>query len=1270
MADSGTAKEMALLGASSLRRYGLVFASVAIALLLDLTFQHFHLPHPFTAFALSAIAITFWYGGTKPGIVAVLLSSLIRGFIFEDETSALSRVLYELVFLTFAILMIWVRRRKEALEVAIANRTAELTAANEDLRTRKEQLDGLFELSPDAVILTDDDFHVLRVNKEFTRVFGYTEEEVAGQWLPELIMPEELRAEALKNRDRLISGNRVELEAIRQRKDGVRFDVSVVARGVSIGLDQVAIYLIYRDITERKKAERELRRSEGYLAEAQKLTRTGSWAWNVRTGVLFWSREIFNIYAYEYLETGPTWPQFLERIHPEDRPVVEEMFRRAQLDKTNYDISYRIVLPDGSIKHIYSVAHPVLNQSGELTEFVGTSMDVTEQWKARTELEKAFEKIKQRTEDARRSERELRDVINTVPAHVWSTSPEGHVDFVNDRWLQFTGLTLTEAFGWKWEAVVHPDDRTRVVADWHTADKHGRAMESEARVRRADGEYCWWFIRNVPLRDETGKVVRWYGTAIDIEDRKRAEQALRKSEERWKSVFENSAIGVALTDLDGRFLATNHVYQTLVGYAEEELRALSFLEITHEDYRGANWGLITELLEGKRRQFQIEKKYQRKDGSSIWVSNNVSLVPGTERVPRFIMALSEDITQRKRAEEALHRSEGYLTEAQKLTHTGSWAVRVPQIENAQPEAGQGLAVLPGFGWDASYWSKEMYRIFGLEPDPTPPSYMEVVRRLHPEDARHYTPVVEQAIRDKTDFETEYRLLLPNGAAKYIHVVGHPVVNASGDVIELVGTAMDVTGQHEAKAALQNAFEQIKAEETELRQMTDAVASYIYVLRPDGTALYANRTVLDYTGLTLEDVQREDQRARVFHPEDVERLRGPRQEALARGKPFELEQRTLGKDGNYRWFLVRYNPLRDDHGNITRWYATGTDIEDRKRAEQTMRDENLALREQIDQTFMFEEIVGSSPALQTVLSTIVKVAPTDSTVLITGETGTGKELIARAIHKHSQRSGQAFISVNCASIPSSLIASELFGHEKGAFTGAVQRRQGRFELAHSGTIFLDEVGDLPAETQVTLLRVLQERQFERVGGNQSLTSDVRVIAATNRDLTAAIAAGTFRSDLFYRLNVFPIEVPPLRRRKEDIPILVEYFAKRYAEKTGKQICKIDNNTLELCQSYPWPGNIRELQNIVERSVILTSGGTLWIEKAWLDSPEPARQALPGPLPDTLDKQEREIIETALAECNGKVAGPKGAAAKLGIPRSTLDSKIKQLKIKKHKFISEQ
>ncbi len=343
---------------------------------------------------------------------------------------------------------------------------------------------------------------------------------------------------------------------------------------------------------------------------------------------------------------------------------------------------------------------------------------------------------------------------------------------------------------------------------------------------------------------------------------------------------------------------------------------------------------------------------------------------------------------------------------------------------------------------------------------------------------------------------------------------------------------------------------------------------------------------------------------------------------------------------------------------------GKAFEEIKRLKDRLHDENVVLREQIDQVFMFEEIVGASPALKTVLSSIVKVAPTDSTVLITGETGTGKELIARAIHKGSQRAGNAFITVNCAAVPSSLIASELFGHEKGAFTGALQQRRGRFELAHSGTIFLDEIGELPTETQIALLRVLQERQFERVGGSRVISSDVRIIAATNRDLAAAITAGAFRADLFYRLNVFPIHVPPLRNRKEDISMLVEYFVKRYAEKARKQIGKIDKNTLKLCQSYPWPGNIRELQNIVERSVILCTGDTFWIDEAWLSSQDAPRLESSGPLIQTVQNYEKQLIEAALAGSNGKVAGPNGAAAKLGMPRSSLELKIKQLNIKKH------
>jgi len=548
---------------------------------------------------------------------------------------------------------------------------------------------------------------------------------------------------------------------------------------------------------ERKKAEENLRRSEWSLLEAQRLGHSGSWSLDVSSGFVTTSPEMLRSFDVKPGDDCSSPDFWFNRIHPEDRKRVRDLFERCLMEKTDYEAHYRLLLPDGTIKYQHSIGRPIVNEKGDLVEFVGTAMDLTEQAQARIELEKAFEEIKQRTETARRSERELRDVVNTVPAYVWSTSPEGRVDFVNDRWLQFTGLALDQAVGWKWEAVLHPDDRTKVVADWHTAVKNGQAMESEARVRRADGEYCWWFIRNVPLRDETGELVRWYGTAIDIEDRKRAEQALRKSEERWRSVFDNSAIGVALTDLKGRFLATNHVFQAMVGYTEEELRAVNFLDLTHQNYREANWALITELLEGKRRQFQIEKKYLRKDGNSIWVSNNVSLVPGTERVPRFIMALSEDITQRKRAEQSLQRSEGYLAEAQKLTRTGSWVWNVRT--------------------DALLWSQEVFGIYDFDPEKMAHRTWEFFDRVHPEDR----PKLEQrkkrmqsTRKEWADSEIDFRIVLPDGTIKHLHSIAHPVIE-SGD--EVVGTVMDVTEQWKARVELEKAFEEIKQRTEALRR---------------------------------------------------------------------------------------------------------------------------------------------------------------------------------------------------------------------------------------------------------------------------------------------------------------------------------------------------------------------------------------------------------------------------------------------------------------------
>jgi formate hydrogenlyase transcriptional activator len=734
------------------------------------------------------------------------------------------------------------------------------------------------------------------------------------------------------------------------------------------------------------------------------------------------------------------------------------------------------------------------------------------------ERQRSHQALEEALGEIKNSENKLRTIIDTIPALTWSARPDGSAEFFNRRWLDYAGLPAEQAADWGWTVALHPEDRARLMDYWLHLLASGEAGEIEARLRRFDGEYRWFLFRASPLRNDSGKVVKWYGTNTDLEDRKRAEDALRSNEQSLRMIVDSIPGFVSTFNAAGEVELQNRQVLEYTGKAAEEMK---------------NW------------------------------------------------------------------------------------------------ATSGI--------------------------------------LHPDDLPRVIDAWRRAIEIEGPIDIEHRSLGADGVYRWFHGRARPQRGAEGRIVRWYNLGTDIDERKRAEDELGKAFEKIAKSEAELRTIVDAIPQVIVALGSYGNFLSANRALLEYTGLTKEDLGSERFRD-VFHPEDSERLRDERAAAISRGIPFAYERRVRRKDGHFRWFLVQYNPLRDERGEVIRWYATGTDIDDRKQAEERTRQENVALREQIDQALMFDEIVGSSPALKMVLSSIVKVAPTDSTVLITGETGTGKELIARAIHKGSRRAGQPFITVNCASIPPSLIASELFGHEKGAFTGALQRRQGRFELADSGTIFLDEIGEFPAETQIALLRVIQERQFERVGSSRAIPIDVRIIAATNRDLTAGIAVGTFRVDLFYRLNVFPIRVPPLRNRREDIPMLVEYFVNRYAEKARKQISKIGKNTLKLCQSYPWPGNIRELQNIIERSVILCSGETLWVDPAWLSSREPSQPDFSSPLIETLRDKEKEMIEAALAESKGKVAGPDGAAAKLGIPRSTLDGKIKQLKIKKYKFVS--
>ena len=732
-------------------------------------------------------------------------------------------------------------------------------------------------------------------------------------------------------------------------------------------------------------------------------------------------------------------------------------------------------------------------------------------------------------------------------------------------------------------------------------------------------------------------VVRALREARGRAERKQADEKLRRSE-----AYLTEAQRLSQTGSFGCNLSTGEMFWSeetfrIYGYDQSTQPAVErVLQRVHPEDKP----LVQEQIERASRggkDCHVECRLLLPDDSIKHVRIVAHASKNEPGIIEFIGAVM-DVTATKHADEKLRRSEAYLAEAQILSHTGS------------------------FGWNVSsgeiYWSEETYKIF--EYDRTAKLTLELVfRRIHPDDRDRVQQTIDRASEAKADFDFEHRLLVPDGSVRYLHVLARALESSSG-TLEYLGAVTDVTERKRAE-------EKIRQSEKELRQLLDFTPQHVTLLGPDGSRLYNNKAALDYHGLTLEEWQIADPEGS-FHPQDWEHITEVYSKFLS-GSSHDVEARLRRRDGQYRWFLLRYNPTLDEQGRPTRWYAAATDIEDRKQAEQRLQDENVALREEIDRASMFEEIVGISRALHAVLSRVSKVAPTDSTVLITGETGTGKELVARAIHRRSHRSSRAFVSVNCAAVPRDLIASELFGHEKGAFTGATQRRLGRFELAEEGTIFLDEIGELPAETQIALLRVLQEHEFGRVGGTGSIRTNVRVVAATNRDLEAAIAAGTFRSDLFYRLNVFPIEVPPLRERQEDIPVLVDYFIDRYARKAGKSIRGVNKESLELLQSYPWPGNIRELQNVIERSVIVCDTENFSVDESWLSrQPRATGPKSQLELSQKLASQEKEMIEAALRESGGRVSGPSGAAANLGIPSSTLYSKIGSLRIDKNRFKS--
>ncbi|MGD0966254.1 MAG: PAS domain S-box protein [Candidatus Acidiferrales bacterium] len=1026
----------------------------------------------------------------------------------------------------------------------------------------------LFDWNPQPMWVWDDEsLRFLAANEAAVRRYGYSQDEFLAVNI-EGVRP----ATEAQSLSKFLSKSLTDIGHAAvckfQRKDGTPIDVEIHSQPINWA-SKPAHLVVMNDITDRERTEHALRDSEERVRLILASAAEAIFGCDSVGTCIFCNHSAALVLGYNDPAelVGKNMHQTEHHTRADGTPYpLEECPIYLGLQKAvgvhrDDEIFWR---RDGSSFPVEYWSH--LMMQGGRTLCVVAFMDIT----ARKQAEEALRKSEELKTRLIASSHDCIKVLD-IEGRLLSMN-EGGMEaleicdvgpLVNSSWIDF------------WEG----DDREAARDAVEVASTGGTGHFVGYFATRVTKQPKWWDVVVSPIRGPKGEPEQLVAVSRDITEHRQNEEALReanrqvtRSEERWRAVFENSAIGVALTDLNGRFLAVNRAYEKMLGYTEEELRKLTFLEITAEDHRGFNWELVNDLLEGKRQQFQIEKQYRCKDGSLRWVSNNVSLVPGTERMPRFIMALSEDVTERKQAEAALRKSE---------ERSGS----LLRINNAIITNLTQRALLHSI-------SEALRSLISFD--------RCAITLYKPErDAFHFLAVEGDMHSDY--FRAGLEVSRNETCAGWVFDRQRPLVRRD--------------------------LEQEAQYANERRLVTEGIRSMcVFPLVVQGRCIG-----------TLSLVSRERDR---YSGEDAAFL-----QEVANQVALAIEN------------LKSYGEISELKARLEK--------------------ENVYLREELRKEHNFEEIVGDSPALLATLRKVEQVAPTDSTVLIYGETGTGKELVARAIHNRSVRKDRPLVKVNCSAISAGLVESELFGHVKGAFTGAIDRRIGRFELADGGTIFLDEIGELPLETQVKLLRVLQEREFEPVGSSRPLRVDVRVIAATNRDLQESIQSGRFRADLFYRLNVFPMEVPPLRERRSDIPKLTKFFLSNYSKKLGKTIEGISQATMDRILGYSWPGNIRELQNIIERAVVLSQGHILELQQELALSPFPrsdqgtadkptevAHEArLPALQLPTLKEVERRHIVAALKLTSGVIEGPKGAAKILNLHPNTLRHRMEKFGIKR-------
>ena len=899
-------------------------------------------------------------------------------------------------------------------------------------------------------------------------------------------------------------------------------------------------------IRERQEKEQTLRESEARYRALVMASAEMVWRGNARGKGFFvnpsW-QQLTGQNENEMREFG-----WLQAVHPDDRERTERLWGRAMIEKRSYENELRIRTRDGSYRHFSVHAVPILAPDGDVHEWVGANIDITE----RKQAEQALQDLVAGT--AVIGEEFFAAYVRHVAAalDVYCATVAEVTDEHNSRlrtlavWVGQRceknyeydvadapcGQVLREGklFCCR-ERVQERFPECRSLGDLNAVSYMGAPLFNSAG--QLIGNLC--IIDNKPLKDEwrAKSILEIFAARAAAEiERKRAEDALRESEERLARAEKSSLVMVTHADLEGRWLKVPPTLCALLGYSEEELLGSYSKDVTHPDDFEAGWRQCQRLIRGEIKSFDLEKRYIHRDGHIVWAYLNCSMVTDSKGNPVCFLGYIRDITDRKQAEQALRESEQALRDSEE------------RLRLALKSGRMGV-----WDWDRRTnlrkWSKEYFLVMGLLPFSVEPSYQVWANCVYPEDLPQAEAAVEAAIAGKKEYRFEYRVVWPDGTIRWVVERGEPIFDEDGQCVRVMGVLVDVTERKLAEEEIHRLKERLEAE-------------------------------------------------------------------------------------------------------------------------------NVYLRTEVSGVHRYGELVGRSGGILKVLRQVNQVAETHMTVLVLGETGTGKELVARAVHGQSARRERPLVKVNCSALPGELIESELFGHEKGAFTGATGRQVGRFELADGGTIFLDEVGDLPLKLQAKLLRVLQEGEFERLGSGKTIKVDVRVIAATSRDLLQAVQRGRFRVDLYYRLNVYPIGLPPLRERREDIGLLAEVFLREASRRLGRLFDPISGEVLEALRRYEWPGNIRELQNVIERAAVISTGRLLQLPEEWAVSFEPlsgaeaaevSRAIDPPAREATLEELERSHILQVLQQTRWRVEGSKGAAAILGLNPSTLRSRMHKLGIKR-------